>query len=270
MQLQLLSLQHFNVLVEDYGATLAHMRDVFGAQLNYELEPRYLSEGVQACLMTLGPVIFELVGAAPGSKNAFRRKLDKDGPGYIGIEFEVRDLAAAREAARQNGIRVKYDPGTFFVTDPRDTFGLTIECFDRNWHVDPPDPRMVPVAPRDYWTNEHPLGITGLYGFTVEVADRQAAAARWREVAGADIVEESDAGEPLWLSAADTQAGLVNAPRDGGRERILAARFTVRDIDQTTSALASKGLKLEEDRNGLMVASAAKNRGVRLEFIEVR
>ena len=220
---------------------------------------------MKACLITIGPVIFELVGAAPHSKNAFRRKLDRSGPGYIGIEFSVDNLDQAREAAKQNEIRVKYDAGPFFVTDPRDCFGFAIEYFAGEWFNRPPDPRMIPVAPRDYWANEHPLGIVGLYGFTVAVHDREAAAARWTAVSGARRLNDGADGEPLWLSAADTRLGLVDTSND---EQVLAARLEVRDIEQTSRALAAKGLKLEEIRKGLMVAPASENHGVRIEFVE--
>jgi len=265
MHLPIIGLQHFNVVVYDYDLTLSHLKNVFGAHLNYELEPAYVSEGVKAGLITIGPVIFELVGAAPQSKNAFRRKLDRSGPGYIGIEFNVDNLDQAREAAKYNNIRVKYDPGAFFVTNPRDCFGFTIEFFAGEWFKKPADPRMIPVAPRDYWANEHPLGILGLYGFTVGVHDREAAAARWTAVSGAKRLHDEGGGEPLWLSAGDTRLGLVDTSND---EQILAARLEVRDIEQTRRALAAKGLKLEEIRKGLMAAPGSENHGIRIEFVE--
>jgi hypothetical protein len=265
MHLPIIGLQHFNVVVDDYGLTLTHLKDVFGAHVNYELEPAYLSDGVNAGLITIGPVIFELVGAALHSKNAFRRKLDRSGPGYIGIEFSVGDLDQAREAAKHNEMRVKYDAGHFFVTDPRDCFGFTIECYAGDWFNNPPASSMIPVAPRSYWANEHPLGIIGLYGFTVGVHDREAAAARWTAVSGASRLDDGADGEPLWLSAGDTRLGLVDTSNG---EQILAARLEVRDIEQTRRALAAKGLKLEEIRKGLMAAPAPENHGVRIEFVE--
>ena len=265
MHLPIVSLQHFNIVVDDYSVAVEHLQDVFGAHVNYQLDPAHLSEGVKAGLITIGPVIFQFMGAAPHSKNAFRRKLDRSGPGYIGIEFEVGNLDQAREAAKQNDIRVKYDRGAFFVTDPRDCFGFAVECYAGEWFNNPPDPRMTPVAPKSYWANEHPLGIVGLYGFTVAVQDREAAAARWTAVSGAERLGDGADGEPLWMSAADTRLGLVDTS-DG--EQILAARLEVRDIGQTSRALAAKGLKLEEIRKGLMAAPAAENHGVRIEFVE--
>ena len=265
MDLKLRSFQHFNCIVEDYEASLSHLKRVFDAEINYVLRPEYLSEGVHACLLTIGPVNFEVVGAAPGSKNAFRRRLDTKGPGYMGIEFDVGDLEVARKAVQSHGIRIKYDPKRFFVTDSRDTFGLTIEGYDRNWYRAPPDPTMIPVGSVDHWLKK-PLGVTGLHSFSVAVKDRAAAAARWLDVTGLDHEPLKDADGALWLPAADTRMALVDAA--GKAEHIAAVRLTVNDIDMSARELAGKGLAVSKKHDGVLVVSSAANHGLRLEFVQ--
>jgi hypothetical protein len=202
-----------------------------------------------------------------------RRLFERVGPGYIGVEFFVDDLAAARQAIVDHGIRMKYDTGAFFVAKPEDVFGLAIECYDADWYgAELPDPAMVPVAPRQYWEHDHPLGIVGIDCFTVAVRNRHAAASRWQQLTGCAVLPSD--GSFKSLRAANTELRFVEVGEDpdvenliaGSGERIHSVTLAVRDLEQAHLALRNSGIEAFRSVDGLVVVPAHANQGVRMEF----
>lgn len=291
MHLDLRTIQHINFVVDDYPGAQRHFVDNFGAQLNWELEVPNRPDDLRCSLLTLGPQLFEVFGPDPGSKHGIARIHRRRGPGFVGIEWGVGDgsmnlddLVAAKEALAEHGIRIKYEPtdrympGTWLVSDPQDLFGLTLECFIGTWYVpEVAEYGMTPVAPPEYWRDEHPLGIHGLRNFTVAVHDVESCAKRWQALTGADEVEcgpAADAGV-RYFGAANTTMGLV-APSPGNQvgeyldrrgESIYSVSFLVRDADRVASHLSAGTVPVERISDDVVVVPAEVNHGVRMEFI---
>src|SRR5262245_44812969 len=112
--LELRRVSHLNVITDGYTDTVSHFRDRLGFQLNMEIPDR--GDGTEACLMTLGRVMFEFFAPRARTERGQGRLLDRFGDHYIGIEYEVPDVVLAREACLRRGIRIINDPGNFFFT----------------------------------------------------------------------------------------------------------------------------------------------------------
>lgn len=283
MTLDLKTIQHINFVVSDYDAAKADFVKNFEAELNWELEIPNRPDDVRAALLTLGPQLFELFGPEHDSQNGIGRIFRAQGPGYVGIEWGVGDLGAAKEALRSNGIRIKYEPkkryypGTWFVSEPADLFGLALECYIGTWYTTELPEGFAPIKAAPYWRDEHPLGIHGLRNFTVAVRDVDAAAQRWQAVTGAE--ELSALPGPLrdmrYFTAANTVMGLVG-PSAGSEitdyldrrgESIHGVTFTVTNVDTVAKHLANNSITVQQPADGIVVVPAAANHGVRLEFV---
>ena len=63
-------------------------------------------------------------------------------------------------------------------THAADCHGVSLEFFNDSFH-DNEDLLDRPMPPAAYWRDEHPLGFTGLRGYTVAVADIASAESSW-------------------------------------------------------------------------------------------
>src|SRR2546425_13030797 len=89
-------MNHINAVVEGFDDSVAHFRDLYGAQFVLDLpQPAW-----HACLITIGTVMFELF--APHDFFLHTRF----GPHYLGVEYQVPDFPATREAVEERGLRV--------------------------------------------------------------------------------------------------------------------------------------------------------------------
>lgn len=280
-----LKLNHVNAIVDGYDGAVAHFVGRLGFQLNMEVraDPAEAASpygGSDACLVTLGGVIFELFAPQARSERGQGRLLSLYGDHYIGVEYQVGDVAQAREICRSLGIRILSDAGEYFFTHPADGFGISFELYDRDWHgTDPPFPEFAPVRPSSYWRNEHPLGVTGLDCIRVAVHDLDAAAAFFATALGAQVGRREERPQLGAVAAslvlADTTVELL-APTGRGEierfldrygQRIRSTVFRVRNLHDAERHLASLGIALaagDDQRSRLL--DPERNHGLRFEL----
>jgi catechol 2,3-dioxygenase-like lactoylglutathione lyase family enzyme len=268
-----LHMNHLNALIEgseDSIASIAHFRDLYGAQFLLDL-PEF-----QSCLILIGPVIFELFLPQDYLLNA------RFGPHYVGVEYQVPDTAEARKAAQARGIRLLGDIGVAFHTHPNDTFGVAVEIYHRNFHTQgPPNGYLEPIRPAKYWSDEHPLGITGLKRYSIVVSDVEAATHFFQDFMNATILYEAprpDVGaRAVGLALGDTVAELLTPTEDGVIQRYLARYgdgirstvFAVRDLKGALSYFADRGITLQPgDAPETAAIAPEDNCGLLFEFSE--
>ena len=174
-----LRVEHLNIVHEDYEATVEHYRRLFGGVVVFDrLQPTW-----HACLMDVGGVLFEIF--VPNNFFLHTRY----GPHYLGVEYQVADMAAVRETLAARGIRIARDLDVAVHTHAADCHGVSLEFFDDSFH-DNEDLLDRPLQPAAHWRDDHPLGFTGLRGYTVAVADMASALPDFQAVLEHDVLYE--------------------------------------------------------------------------------
>jgi catechol 2,3-dioxygenase-like lactoylglutathione lyase family enzyme len=264
-----LHMNHINAVVEGVD-DLSHFRDLYGAQYLLGL-PEF-----QSCLFIIGTVIFELFVPQDYLLNA------RFGPHYVGVEYQVPDTAEARQAAQARGIRLLGDIGVAFHTHPADTFGVAVEIYHRNFHTEGiPNGYLEPIRPAGYWSDEHPLGITGLKRYSIVVSDVDAATKFFKDFMNATVLYEASRPEvgarAVGLALGDTVAELLTPTEDREIQHYLARYgdgirstvFAVRDLQQAKSHFTERGITLKPgDTTETLAIAPEDNCGLLFEFSE--
>jgi catechol 2,3-dioxygenase-like lactoylglutathione lyase family enzyme len=261
---------HINVVLEDYDEMIDHYQQRFDGTNVLDLPQTTW----HACLMDVGRVIFELF--APNEFFLHTRY----GPHFIGIEYQVEDLDAAREVLAARGIRVARELGVALHSHPADCHGVSLELFGGHFH-DNDDILTAPMQPAGYWRDEHPLGLTGLQGLTVAVTDLAMAVEDFRSVFECDVVLEEArpavGGTAVGLRFADAVVELIAPDGDGPLrqhllshgEGIRSTVFGVRDLEQARGFLSDRGFELVLGAApDTLAIPAEQNLGVIFEFAE--
>jgi hypothetical protein len=263
-----LGVEHLNIVHEDYEATIEHYRHLFGGVVVFDrLQPAW-----HACLMDLGGAFFEIF--VPNEFFLHTRY----GPHYLGVEYQVADLAAVRETLATRGIRIARDLDVAVHTHAADCHGVSLEFFTDSFH-DNEDLLERPMQPAAYWQDEHPVGFTGLRGYTVVVADLTSAVADFQAVLESEVLYEEPrgllAGTGVGLGVGGAVMELVAPDGDGILQRHLVAHgegirstvFGVRDLDGVRTYLGERGVELEAGTGpDSLAVPARQNRGVIFEF----
>jgi hypothetical protein len=265
-----LRVEHLNIVHEDYDATVDHYRRLFGGVVVFDrLQPTW-----HACLMVVGGVLFEIF--VPNEFFLHTRY----GPHYLGVEYHVADIAPVRKTLAARGIRIARDLDVAVHSHAADCHGVSLEFFDDSFH-DNEDLLDQPMPPAAYWRDEHPLGCTGLLGYTVGVADLANAQAdfqavlqhdvlyeRRREVLGATGVGLLVGGAVLELVAPDGDGPLQQHLRAHG-EGIRSTVFGVFDLDRARTYFAERGIDVVPGTApDTFAIPAEQNRGVIFEFAQ--
>ncbi|MGX7677470.1 VOC family protein [Jatrophihabitans sp. DSM 45814] len=167
-------LGHVNVFADDYDAVLAVHRDVFGAKVFREWEE--VAFGGKNALWLIGGTCIEIF-AATSPDLAIGQWVGKNGPGWHSMEWTVPSLNEAIQTITERGIRITDRvEGAYVFTHPKDLHGVCLELTEH--HFDNDDRDVAGWQPT-YWSDEHPLGITG--PATIKIASKQPA------VAAADV-----------------------------------------------------------------------------------
>src|SRR5262249_46649762 len=145
---------------------------------------------------------------------------------FVGLEYQA-DLEVARRAIEERGIRIQRDIGMAVHTHPADGFGISFEFYDGEFH-DTPRPRWnEAMKPAEYWRDEHPLGLTGLKGYSVAVSDMAAASEFLQSFVSADLQYEAPrpgiAARAVGLHIGDATVELLTPVGDGVLQRHLYA-----------------------------------------------
>jgi hypothetical protein len=271
-------LQHINAIVNGYDDSIDHFRRLFGAQLNLEIH----RVNVDICLINIGRVIFELSAPKPGHDGRRTRSLEMFGDHYSGVEYQVRDLAAAKEILQSKGLRILVDGTTHFVTNPADSFGAALEVYEGDWHAEPPPvPFIEPMQSREYWSDIHPLGLLGIKRYSIAVRNCDDAAGCFQNLTGCSVAYRADrpgvAATSIGLQIGDSCVELIAPVRAGPLrdyidrygERIRATTFAVRDLAEVDRYFAGRGVRLVSgDAADTSALAPEDNHGLRFEFSE--
>jgi catechol 2,3-dioxygenase-like lactoylglutathione lyase family enzyme len=215
--IECLHLNHFNLVVEGFDASLDRFVDLFGAQVMKEMPRKEWRAGI----IMVGGVIIELFAPHEFLLNA------RYGPHFLGVEYQTAGTVdEAREAVLSSGARIARDIGAAFHVHPADTFGVAFEFFGQNFHTREDPAFREPFKPLEYWRDEHSMGCVGLKRYTVAVADIDAAAQFFASFVGARLIYETRraavAAHAVGLKLADSVVELITPVGDGVISRHLS------------------------------------------------
>jgi catechol 2,3-dioxygenase-like lactoylglutathione lyase family enzyme len=261
---------HPNLIVEDYDASMAHFRKLFGAELILDLP----SPNWHACLIEIGGVIIELF--APPAFLLHTRH----GPHFLGIEYEA-DMGEVREAVASHGIRIMRDLGVALHTDPADGFGIDFEFYGGSFIDNEPPHLTQLLKPIEYWRHEHPLGLDGLKSYTAGVSGIDEAIEFFESFVSAELVYDELRPEigarAVGLRVADCVAELLTPTGNGMFQRELQRNgegmrsivFRVEDASKAKAHFVNLGVNLiPGTAPGSFAIDPSDNRGILFEFAE--
>lgn len=278
--MQLVKVLHVNALVGGYQGTIDHFRDLFGGELHFE-QPAI--DEVETALMTIGGTLFEWFAPVAISHRGQGRLLGIYGDHYLGMEYQVADLAEARAVVVSKGVRILREEERVFFTHPRDCFGVSWEIFAGDFFAPRDDvtPSLTSAFGSGYWSDEHPLGITGLARWSAAVDDLDAATAWYEDFLGEGVLyrepRPNTVAEAVGLPAGDTVMELISPTGDGPVRRYLdhytqhmrATTFSVRSMDRVEKYFAERGITLVDgDAPGARAIPPEQNHGLLFEFTE--
>ena len=261
---------HMNIVVEDFDASVAHMKELYGAELILDLP----TESWHACLVEIGNVILELF--APKDFIIVSRL----GPHHLGVEYKA-DVDEARVAAADHGVRVIRELKVAFHGNPADALGVDYEFYAGSFHENDPPILSQPLKPASYWRDEHPLGVTGQKGYTHAVADLEEASRFLQSFLLATPRYEAErpalGARAVGLEVGDGIVELL-APSGPGPlqdelyrtgQGILSTVFSVRDVEQARRYFTERGTTVVDGTApGSIAVAPEENRGIRFEFAE--
>lgn len=261
---------HINLVLDDYDAVVAHFERLFGGPIILEMPGEFW----HANLTDIGRVIIEFF--AP--KDFFLHT--RYGPHYIGIEFQVEDLAAGRAICEERGIRVARELEVAFHSNPADCHGVSLEMYEGYFH-DNTEQLIAPMPTAQWWRDEHPLGLDGLRAVTIGVDDLAEGVADFTAVFQHEVAYEEDRPDDgstaVGLRIADTVIEIVAPVGEGALQRHLLAHsegirstvFGVRDLDQARRHFSGLGIDLVPGTSPQRWAiPPEQNLGVLFEFSE--
>ena len=260
---------HMNMVLENFDKSLAHFGKLYGADLLMDIPRREM----HACLIDIGRVIFEIFVPHEFLLNA------RYGTHFLGVEYQA-NMKQVRDVVAAHGLRIIRDIGEALHTHPADCFGIAFEFYDGEFHDRSYDTLGRRMHPAGYWRDEHPLGMTGLIGYSVAVFDIDAARHFFQSFLGAEVIYESPrsaiGGRAIGLQVADGQVELITPEGDGEVQRYLhrygegirSTVFGVRDIAQAQRYFAERGVDLAASgRPNAIAVPAEGNLGVIFEFV---
>lgn len=264
---------HMNIVLEDFDESVAHFRRAFDAEFLVDMR----QDEWHACLMAFGDVIFEFFVPYQFLTNA------RYGPHHVGLEYEA-EMDEVRAAIAERSIRIVRDIGIAVHTDPRDCFGIAFEFYDGSFHERTwDDLGGGTMKRRSFWEGEHPLGLTGLVGWSLAVSDLDGASAFMQDFMSAQVVYEADraaiGAKAVGLAVADDVVEILAPTGEGVLARhhyrfgdgIRATRIGARDLGKLREWFAGKGIALVPgDAANSLALPAEANLGLIFEFVEVK
>lgn len=267
-----LQVNHVNFVDADFEQCVSHFKDVYGAEYLMNVP----GEDARACLFQIGRVIFELFTPRMWLLTS------RYGPHYLGIEFQVADMAEARAALAERNVRIARDIEVAVHCHPADCYGVSLEFWSGEFHTMEYEllggKQMQTAA---FWSDEHPLGLTGLKGVTWAVHDMVGARAFLESLFGARQVYETTrpqlAARAIGLQIADTVVELLSPTGPGELTAHLARHgdgirstvFAARSVAKVRDYLSARDVPLVPGTaDGTIAVPGDANSGIMFEFSE--
>ena len=262
-------ISHTNLVIEDFAASVAFLEGVYGGSFMADLP----GPDWHACLIEIGGLVVELFEP----RNFLLQS--RIGPHYLGLEFEA-DVDEARAAVADHGMRIIRDLGVAIHTDPFQGFGVDYEFYGGTFYgPDAPHLKTFTKSP-EHWA-AHPIGYTGLIGYTQAVADLAAATAFMKSFLGAEpiyeTVREAIGARATGMRFAGIVCELVCPSGDGPLLRdmlqtghgIRSTVYSVSDVAATRAYFEGRGLRvIAGARPGSVAVDPRDNLGILFEFVE--
>lgn len=260
---------HLNIVVENLDRSVKHLAENLGGSFMLDLPgPNW-----HACLIEVGGHILELFEPKHFMLHG------RIGPHYLGMEYEA-DMAEARAGVAEHGVRIMRDIVDAIHTDPFDGFGVDFEFFGGTFYG--PDVSYVTqqTLSADHW-RAHPMGYTGLIGYTQAVVDIDAASRFLQDFVAAQPVYKGKrpalGARAIGLKIADDVCELVSPTEDGVLRRemmttghgIRSAVWGVADLAAARAHLGGRGLRvIDGTAPGSIAIDPRDNLGLLFEFSE--
>lgn len=252
-------LSHVNSVVADLEAAEALYASMLGGRVFFRdySEP----EDRDASLLLVGDTCLELF-APRGPGSGLGRFLERRGPALHSFEWEVADVVAAAEVLQAEGVRLPtHMPGVFFMTHPKDTFGMVLEVCGIEMPNDPrSDPGWVP--------DPGPAGLVALDALTAAVPDLDEAVAWFTRQTGGVVAYRR-------LSRGRTVVGLdvgvhlleLEQATEDRPAGLRSVEFVVADIPTARAHFAAVGLRVDPTQEeGSLEVDARDTLGVTYRF----
>ena len=126
-------MDHISIVVEDFDAAYDFYANTLGLEV-LKVEESEL-HGVKAAFLKVGDMMVEIIH--PLGEGAIADFLEKRGPGFHHVAFEVDDLPEALDEVAGAGLRVLGDPkpgihgGRIAFLHPKNTQGTMVELCDK-------------------------------------------------------------------------------------------------------------------------------------------
>jgi hypothetical protein len=266
-------MNHINAVVDGYDESVARFTDLYGAQVIMDMpRPEW-----HACLIVFGgAVIFEMFAPHDDLLHA------RFGPYYVGVEYQVTDVEAARQAIIARGGKVLRELGVAFHAHPAACLGVAWEFYGESFHAVPsPVAYIEPIRPVSYWRDEHPLGCVGLKRYSLAVDDMDNARGFLEGVVNGTFLYQEDrpdiGARAVGITLADTEVELLTPTGEGVISRhvahwgdgIRSTVFQVKDLETARTYFKGKGVELVAgDAPDTLAIRPEDNRGILFEFCE--
>ncbi len=278
MRSHLLGLDHVVILINDIDAAQASW-----SRLGFNLTPRgFHSIGTRNHCMMFGTDYLELLSVVkPHPVTEYFSEFLSRGDGAAAFAFSTDDSQACWESLRASGIQA----------DPPVDFSRPVElesgARDAKFRVTQLPVNATPgcrtflcqhLTPEVVWLppyQQHPLGVTGIAGVTVNVEDIAAAAAAYGQVAGVSPIASSQGSQiRVGRFTVDFQRPAAPHARTGDKAAALqrtgplirSLHFYVASIDTTQSTLRAAGFRSSAGADGVLVLDEGPVNGVALTF----
>jgi hypothetical protein len=261
-------LNHINAVLQDFDSSVQHFQEKYDAEFVLDIPQHEM----HACLMEMGRVLFELFVPHAYLLNS------RYGPHYLGVEYQA-DMQVTRQAIAERGVRIVRDIDVALHTHPADGFGVSYEFYHDHFEKDWP---LLggPMKSAEYWLS-HPLGLTGLRGYTHAVNDIRSASEFVQSFLGGEPIYEADrpsiAARALGLQVGGAVVELLTPVGNGELARhihrhgegIRSTLFGVNNIGNATRYLSARGLQtVLGGAPGAVAVPAEANLGLIFEFAE--
>ena len=126
-------IDHISIVVEDFDRAYDFYANVLGLEV-LKVEESEL-HGVKAAFLKIGDMMIEII--QPLGEGPIADFLEKRGPGFHHVAFEVPDLPEALDEVDGRGLRVLGEPkpgihgGRISFLHPKDTQGTMVELCDK-------------------------------------------------------------------------------------------------------------------------------------------